>query len=75
MLQEPSLEVRAEPVLSAAITGYLPHETEVFIVCTTISDAVQGPGSPGRPPISTPVWDKVRTAVDGPTSASCPTPG
>lgn len=65
VLQEPSLEVRAEPALSAAITGYLPHESEVFIVCTTISDAVQGPGVAGAPPISTPVWDKVRTSVDG----------
>jgi hypothetical protein len=65
VLQEPSLEVRAEPVLSAAITGYLPHETEVFIVCTAIGDAVQGPGAAGAPPISTPVWDKVRTSVDG----------
>jgi serine/threonine-protein kinase len=66
VLQEPSLEVRAEPVLSAAITGYLPHESEVFIVCTTISDAVLGPGAAGESPISTPVWDKVRTSVDGP---------
>jgi predicted Ser/Thr protein kinase len=65
VLQEPSLEVRAEPALSAAITGYLPHESEVFIVCTTISEAVQGPGAAGAPPISTPVWDKVRTSVDG----------
>ena len=66
VLQKPSLEVRAEPALSAAITGYLPHESEVFIVCTTISDAVLGPGATGAPPISTPVWDKVRTSVDGP---------
>jgi serine/threonine-protein kinase len=65
VLQEPSLEVRSEPVLSAAVTGYLPYESEVFIVCTTISDAVTGPGVAGAPPISTPVWDKVRTAVDG----------
>ena len=65
VLQEPSLEVRAEPVVSAAITGYLPYESEVFIVCTTISDAVLGPGAEGAP-ISTPVWDKVRTSVDGP---------
>ena len=65
VLQEPSLEVRAEPALSAAITGYLPHESEVFIVCTTISEAVQGPGAAGEAPISTPVWDKVRTSADG----------
>jgi serine/threonine-protein kinase len=65
VLQKPSLEVRAEPALSAAITGYLPYETEVFIVCTTISEAVQGPGAAGAPPISTPVWDKVRTSADG----------
>ena len=65
VLQQPSLEVRAEPVLSAAVTGYLPHETEVFIVCTTIGDVVEGPGAGGGPSISTPVWDKVRTSVDG----------
>jgi hypothetical protein len=65
VLQQPSLEVRAEPVLSAAVTGYLPHETEVFIVCTTIGDVVEGPGAAGAPSISTPVWDKVRTSVDG----------
>jgi predicted Ser/Thr protein kinase len=65
VLQEPSLEVRGEPALSAAITGYLPHESEVFIVCTTIGEAVQGPGAAGEAPISTPVWDKVRTSADG----------
>jgi hypothetical protein len=65
VLQKPSLEVRAEPALSAAITGYLPHETEVFIVCTTIGEVVQGPGAGEAPSISTPVWDKVRTALDG----------
>lgn len=66
VLQEPSFEVRAEPVLSAAITGYLAHESEVFIVCTTISDAVLGPGAAGEAPISTPMWGKVRTSVYGP---------
>jgi predicted Ser/Thr protein kinase len=65
VLQQPSLEVRAEPVLSAPVTGYLPYESEVFIVCTTIGDVVQGPGAGGGPSISTPVWDKVRTALDG----------
>jgi hypothetical protein len=65
VLQQPSLEVRAEPVLSAPVTGYLPHESEVFIVCTRIGDVVQGPGVGEGPSISTPVWDKVRTALDG----------
>jgi tRNA A-37 threonylcarbamoyl transferase component Bud32 len=65
VLQQPSVEVRAEPVLSAPVTGYLPYETEVFIVCTAIGDVVEGPGAGGAPSISTPVWDKVRTAVDG----------
>jgi serine/threonine kinase PknH len=65
VLRRPSIEVRAEPALSAAVTGYLPYETEVFIVCTTIGDVVEGPGAGGRPTIATPVWDKVRTAVDG----------
>jgi predicted Ser/Thr protein kinase len=65
VLQQPSVEVRAEAALSAAVTGYLPFETEVFIVCTTIGDVVEGPGVGGGPSIATPVWDKVRTAVDG----------
>lgn len=65
ILQKPSVEVRPEPVLSAPVTGYLPYETEVFIVCTTIGDVVEGPGAGGGPAISTPVWDKVRTAMDG----------
>jgi serine/threonine-protein kinase len=65
VLQQPSLEVRAEPALSAPVTGYLPYESEVFIVCTTIGDLVDGPGAGGGPSIVTPVWEKVRTAVDG----------
>jgi hypothetical protein len=65
VLQQPSVEVRAEPRLSAPVIGYLPYESEVFIVCTTIADAVEGPGAGGGPSIATPVWDKVRTALDG----------
>jgi hypothetical protein len=65
VLRQPSLEVRAESVLSAPVTGYLPFETEVFIVCTTIGDVVEGPGAGGGPSISTPVWDRVRTSVGG----------
>jgi serine/threonine-protein kinase len=65
VLRRPSLEVRTEPALSAPVTGYLPYESEVFIVCTTIGDVVDGPGAGGGPSIVTPVWDKVRTAVDG----------
>jgi hypothetical protein len=64
VLQRPSLEVRAEPVLSAPVTGYLPAESEVFIVCTTIGDVVEGPGVGAGPSIATPVWDKVRTDPD-----------
>jgi serine/threonine-protein kinase len=65
VLRQPSIEVRAEPVLSALVTGYLPYETEVFIVCTTIGDVVEGPGAGGGPSIATPVWDKVRSSLDG----------
>ena len=65
VLRQPSIEVRAEPMLSAPARGHLPYETEVFIVCTTIGDVVEGPGAGGGPSISTPVWDKVRTALDG----------
>jgi serine/threonine-protein kinase len=65
VLQQPSLEVRAESVLSSPVIGFLPYETEVFIVCTTIGDVVEGPGAGGGSPISTPVWDRVRTSLDG----------
>jgi serine/threonine-protein kinase len=65
VLRRPNIEVRAEPAPSAPVTGYLPYETEVFIVCTTIGDVVEGPGADGGPSIATPVWDKVRTAVHG----------
>ncbi|WP_319445876.1 MULTISPECIES: serine/threonine-protein kinase [unclassified Mycobacterium] len=65
VLQQPSLEVRAEPVRTATVIGFLPYETDVFIVCTTIGDVVEGPGVGGGPSISTPVWNKVRTALDG----------
>jgi hypothetical protein len=65
VLQRPSLEVRAEPVLSGSVTGYLPVETEVFVVCTTIGDVVEGPGVGAGPSIATPVWDKVRTDPNG----------
>jgi serine/threonine protein kinase len=65
ILQRPSLEVRAEPLLSAPVTGYLPVESEVFIVCTTIGDVVEGPGVGAGPSIATPVWDKVRTDPNG----------
>lgn len=61
VLRQPSIEVRAEPMLTAPISGHLPYETEVFIVCTTIGDVVEGPGAGGGPSISTPV----RTALDG----------
>jgi hypothetical protein len=47
------------------IIGYLPSNTAVFIVCTAISDPVTGPGRAGGPPITTRVWDKVRTERDG----------
>ena len=65
VLRQPSLEIRAKPDLSAPIIGYLPYNTPVFIVCTAISDAVTGPGRAGGPPITTRVWDKVRTDRDG----------
>ena len=65
VLQQPSVEVRAEPVISSPVIGYLPFESEVFIVCTVIGDVVEGPGAGGGPSISTPVWDRVRTTLDG----------
>jgi predicted Ser/Thr protein kinase len=65
VLRQPSLEVRAEPDISAAVTGYLPFQTEVFIVCTTIGDIVEGPGVGAGPSIATPLWDKVRAASEG----------
>jgi hypothetical protein len=65
ILRRPSLELRAEPRLSARVVGYLPYNTAVYIVCTAISDPVTGPGRAGGPSITTRVWDKVRTDRDG----------
>ena len=65
ILRRPSLELRVEPSLSARIIGYLPYNTVVYIACTAISDPVTGPGRAGGPPITTRVWDKVRTERDG----------
>jgi serine/threonine-protein kinase len=65
VLKQPSVEVRADSVLAAPVIGYLPFESEVFIVCTTIGDVVEGPGAGGAPSISTPVWDRVRATLDG----------
>jgi serine/threonine-protein kinase len=65
VLQQPSVEVRAQPATASPVIGYLPFESEVFIVCTTIGDVVEGPGAGGGPSISTPVWDRVRSSADG----------
>jgi serine/threonine-protein kinase len=65
VLKQPSIEVRTESALSSPVIGYLPYESEVFIVCTTIGEVVEGPGAGGRPSILTPVWDRVRTTLDG----------
>jgi hypothetical protein len=72
ILRRPSLELRAEPRLSARIVGYLPYNTAVYIVCTAISDPGTGPGRAGGPPITTRVWDKVRTDRDGNDLGSVP---
>ncbi|WP_408633445.1 serine/threonine-protein kinase [Mycolicibacterium arenosum] len=65
VLQQPAVEVRTDPKLTAPVTGRLPYQSEVFIVCVMIGDIVEGPGADGGPTILTPVWDKVRTARDG----------
>jgi hypothetical protein len=65
ILRRPNLAVRAEPGLSARVIGYLPYNAAVYVVCTAVSDPVTGPGRAGRSPITTRVWDKVRTDRDG----------
>jgi hypothetical protein len=55
-LGQPKLAVRNAPTNSAQAVGQLPYHTTVFIVCTKIGEAVTGPG-----PVTTPVWDKIRT--------------
>jgi CHAT domain-containing protein len=59
------IDVRAEPKLSSAFVGNLPVNTRAYIVCVAIGDWVEGPGPKGQPRISTPIWDKVRTEVNG----------
>jgi hypothetical protein len=65
ILRRPSIEYRAKPRQSAEVLGYLPYNTPVYIVCTATGDAVTGPGRAGSAPITTPVWDKVRTERGG----------
>jgi hypothetical protein len=65
ILRRPSIEYRATPRESAQVLGYLPYNTPVYIVCTATGDAVTGPGRAGSAPITTRVWDKVRTERDG----------
>jgi hypothetical protein len=65
ILRRPSIEVRARPKLSAQVVGYLPYDTPVYVVCTATSDPVTGPGRAGSAPITTRVWDLVRTERGG----------
>jgi len=62
VISDPSLQIRAVPRHSGHIVGYLAHDAEVIIVCTTIGDPVTGPRHGGGQ-ITTPVWDKVRTST------------
>jgi hypothetical protein len=65
ILRRPSIEYRAKPRQSAEVLGYVPYNTPVYIVCTATGDAVTGPGRAGSAPITTRVWDKVRTERGG----------
>jgi hypothetical protein len=65
ILRRPSIEIRAAPERSAEVLGYLPYNTPVYIVCTATGDAVTGPGRAGSAPITTRVWDRVRTERAG----------
>jgi hypothetical protein len=59
------IDVHAEPKLSSALVGNLPVDTPVYVVCVASGNWVEGPGPKGQPRISTPIWDKVRTEVNG----------
>jgi serine/threonine protein kinase len=65
VLQQPSLEVRSGPSLSAPVILRLPYDSEVFIVCTEIGGVVEGPGAGNQASIQTPVWNKVRATREG----------
>jgi hypothetical protein len=65
VLADRGLGVRAEPKLSSPSVSFLAARTAVYIVCTAIGDMVTGPGANGGPPQSTPLWDQVRTEIDG----------
>jgi hypothetical protein len=65
VLRRPNVELRARPKLSAQALGYLPSNTPVYIVCTATGDPVTGPGRAGWAPVTTRVWDMVRTERGG----------
>jgi hypothetical protein len=65
VLRRPNVELRARPKLSAQALGYLPYNTPVYIVCTATGDPVTGPGRAGSAPVTTRVWDMVRTERGG----------
>jgi hypothetical protein len=65
ILRRPSIEIRAKPRESAEVLGFLSYDTPVYIVCTATGDPATGPGRAGSAPITTRVWDKVRTERDG----------
>lgn len=65
ILRRPNIEYRAAPRRSAQVLGYLPYNSPVYIVCTATGDPVTGPGRAGSAPITTRVWDRVRTERDG----------
>ncbi|HEY5197591.1 MAG TPA: serine/threonine-protein kinase [Solirubrobacteraceae bacterium] len=67
ILQQPGAAVRQSPTVSAPSTGQLPYRDVVYVVCTTIGDPVISPRVGKVPPITTPVWDRVRP--DGAASA------
>jgi CHAT domain len=63
-IREPGVNVRAEPSLWSKKVSYLPANATVFIMCTMIGDPVPGPAIENGQPVTTPVWDKVRTQAD-----------
>jgi TIR domain len=59
------INVYAEPKVTSPLVANLPQYTDVYIVCVAVGDSVDGPGPTGQPRVTTPVWDKVRSEVNG----------
>lgn len=57
VVEGPSMAVRRAPAASAQVSGHLPKQAKVVVLCSAVGDPVVGPFY--KKSFTTPVWDKV----------------